>query len=171
MDQLHRKEPGALLSARSLLPLVCALLVGCGGGAGQDGPTPRHDDVVDVLHASAVAWNRGDLEGFLEPYENSARTSFAGRSAFIRGFDALRASYERGYWSSGAPADSLAFEVIEVRPLGEEAALLLGRYRLSDRRGGELTSTGIFSLVFVHTAGGWKITHDHTSETPLGPEQ
>ncbi|HUF13491.1 MAG TPA: nuclear transport factor 2 family protein [Longimicrobiales bacterium] len=121
---------------------------------------------MDVLQASAAAWNRGDLQGFLEPYENSPRTSFAGQSGFIRGYDALRESYARGYWSSGAPADSLAFEVIEVRPLGARAALMLGRYLLSDRTSGALTSTGIFSLVFVHTADGWKITHDHTSETP-----
>ena len=154
------------MSRRPLLALLCALLAGCAGGSAPDRPAPRHDDVVDVLQASAVAWNRGDLQGFLDPYENSARTSFAGRSGFIQGFDRLRASYAGGYWASGAPADSLAFEVIEIRPLGAEAALMLGRYRLADRTSGALTSTGIFSLVFVHTEEGWKIIHDHTSETP-----
>ena len=117
---------------------------------------------------SAVAWNRGDLAGFMEPYERSDRVSFAGRDRFISGFDTIQAIYDRGYWRGNrAPADSLSFEVIEVRPLDDEAALLLGRFRLNSRTTGELSSTGIFSLVFVHTEDGWKMTHDHTtSPTP-----
>lgn len=154
------------MSNRSLPAFACALLLGCAGGPSSDRPTPRHQDTIDVLHASALAWNRGDLEGFLEPYENSDRVSFAGRNAFIQGFERLRATYAGGYWETGGPVDSLSFEVIEVRPLDDTAALMLGRYRLSDRTSGALASTGIFSLVFVHADDGWKITHDHTSAAP-----
>lgn len=146
--------------------LGAALISGCAGAAGPGSSAPRHDQVVDVLLASADAWNRGDLAGFLAPYEVSGLTSYAGRTGFIQGYDRLRDSYSRGFWANGAPPDSLAFDVIEVRPLDDGAALLLGRYHLLSRPGGDLTSTGIFSLVWVLTDQGWKITHDHTAETP-----
>ena len=151
------------MRGRALLALSL-LLAACGSGAAR-GPTPRHDDVVDVLMASAVAWNRGDLAGFMDPYERSARVSFAGRDRFTSGYETIEEIYRRNYWGDrDAPEDSLSFEVIEVRPLDDEAALLLGRFRLSDRTSGALSSTGIFTLVFVHTEDGWKMTHDHTTQ-------
>ena len=140
------------------------LLVAC-SGSGAEAPAPRHDDVVDVLMASADAWNRGDLAGFMEPYERSTRVSFAGRDRFVTGYETIEGVYRRAYWGDRtAPVDSLSYEILEVRPLDDEAALLLGRFQLSDRATGELHSTGIFTLVFVHTEDGWKMTHDHTSQ-------
>ena len=151
---------------RNAIVVAAALLAGaCSQGTPRE-PAPRHDDVVDVLMESAVAWNRGDLAAFMDPYERSERVSFAGRDRFISGYGTIEDIYRRGYWGErAAPEDSLSFEVFEVRPLDDEAALLLGRFRLSDRATGELSSTGIFSLVFVHTEDGWKMTHDHTSAT------
>lgn len=141
-------------------------LVVVGGCAARSETAPDHHQVVDVLLRSAQAWNRGDLDGFVDPYERSERTTFVGGRGFHRGFDELRDGYIRGYWADGSPRDSLAFDVADVRPLDQDAALLLGRYILLDRSTGSTTSTGVFSLVFVRTADGWKITHDHTSETP-----
>ena len=148
---------------RSAVLLACALLPAC-GGSGPERPAPRHDDVADVLMASAVAWNRGDLEGFLEPYEVTERVSFAGRDRFISGFETIREIYDRNYWrGNAAPADSLSFEVFEVRPLDDASALLLGAFRLSNRATGEASSQGIFTLVWVHTEDGWKMNNDHTT--------
>ena len=151
---------------RTTALVACALLLGaCSHGASRSA-APRHDDVADVLLESAVAWNRGDLAAFMDSYERTERVSFAGRDRFISGYGTIEDIYRRGYWGDRqAPEDSLSFEVFEVRPLDDEAALLLGRFRLNDRVTGELSSTGIFSLVFVHTEDGWKMTHDHTSAT------
>ena len=149
---------------RNAALLLVGLTAAACGSAGPGSPAPRHDDVVDVLMESAVAWNRGDLAAFMEPYEQSERVSFAGRDRFISGYSTIEDIYRRGYWGDrAAPADSLSFEIIELRPLDDEAALLLGRFRLSDRSTGVVNSTGIFSTVWVHTEDGWKMTHDHTS--------
>ncbi len=164
MDAVHRKEPRALL--RNAIVLTAALLAGACAASSPERPTPRHQDVADVLLESAVAWNRGDLAAFMDSYEQTERVSFAGRDRFISGYSTIEDIYRRGYWGDrAAPADSLSFEVFEVRPLDDEAALLLGRFRLTSRTTGQLSSTGIFSLVFVHTEDGWKMTHDHTSAT------
>ena len=146
--------------------LAGALLLGACARSGSEAPAPRHDDAIDVLMESAVAWNRGDLAAFMEPYEVTDRVSFAGHDRFISGYDTIEEIYRRNYWGDrAAPADSLSFEVFEVRPLNDEAALMLGRFRLTSRTTGQVSSTGIFSLVWVHTEDGWKMTHDHTSAT------
>jgi ketosteroid isomerase-like protein len=54
----------------------------------------------------------------------------------------------------------LDFSEIEVTSLGNDAALILGRWHL-DRNAGPVG--GIFTLVARRFADGWKIIHDHTS--------
>jgi uncharacterized protein (TIGR02246 family) len=119
--------------------------------------------IIATLQASTDAWNRGDLEGFLEPYLDSPQTTFAGSSGVTRGKDAIRSTYQSSYWKSGTPAEALRFDEIEVRPLGADHALAVGRYVVSDRVSGAQTATGLFSLVLVRTPQGWKILHDHSS--------
>jgi len=44
---------------------------------------------------------------------------------------------------------------------GANAALMTGRFVLSG--GGEPEQSGWFTLVWQHTATGWKVIHDHSS--------
>ncbi len=120
-------------------------------------------EVVAALDASTEAWNAGDLEGFLEPYLDSPETTYIGGSGLLRGKDAIRESYRRSYWRTGAPEDRLSFREIEVRSLGPEHALAVGRYVVANRATGEQTATGLFCLVLVRTPQGWRILHDHSS--------
>ncbi|HET7276070.1 MAG TPA: nuclear transport factor 2 family protein [Longimicrobiaceae bacterium] len=120
-------------------------------------------DLIEAeLVASTEAWNRGDLEGFLEPYLDSPDITYVGRSGLVRGKEALRETYVTNFWSEGAPTDDLSFADIEVRPLGPDHALLTGRYLLFDEAG-VLQDEGPFSLIYANTPAGWKIIHDHSS--------
>ena len=120
-----------------------------------------------MLHASARSWNRGDLEGFMDDYWRSEELSFSGSGGVTRGWEEVRARYQRSYWAPGAVRDSLRFENLEVTPLGEGHALALGRYVLFQPGPPEtVSSSGHFSLVLARMPGGWKILHDHTSTAP-----
>jgi len=57
----------------------------------------------------------------------------------------------------------LEFSGLEIRFLGQEAALVLGHWHLTRQKG---DVEGVFSLVFEHFPEGWRIIHDHTSEVP-----
>lgn len=114
-----------------------------------------------MLNASAEAWNRGDLDGFLDDYAEDA--TFVGSSGLTRGLADIRDAYIRGYWSTGMPEDGLRYEFLDVRPEGRDAAVAVGRYQLYDRRTGDTTSSGLFSLTLRRTGEGWKIVHDHSS--------
>lgn len=146
--------------------LILASLAGCAPGLRAPTPAPAEDraaEIVSLMQTSADAWNRGDLDGFLLPYLDSAETTFVGRSGLLRGKEAIRATYLRSYWKDGPPASTLAFRDIEVRPLGAEHALTVGHYLLTRPGAGTPLGEGIFSLVMVRTPAGWRILHDHSS--------
>ena len=116
-------------------------------------------EIVAALEESAAGWNQGDLESFLAPYSDS--TTFVGSGGLVRGKEQLRGMYSRSYWRGGArPTQTLRFEDIEVRPLGTDHALAVGRYVLT---GGERPQSGWFSLTWARTPTGWRIVHDHSS--------
>jgi beta-aspartyl-peptidase (threonine type) len=121
-----------------------------------------------MLHASTTSWNAGELDAYLDDYWASEELTFSGPDGVTRGWEDLRTRYLNSYWAPDSPRDSLRFEELEVRPLGEGYALALGRYVLyqpEDR--GAVRATGFFSLVLGRVGREWKILHDHTSAAPI----
>jgi len=128
-------------------------------------------EIKAMLQASTGSWNAGDLDGFLDDYWQSEQLTFSGADGVTRGWTGVRDRYAAGYWAPGVIRDSLRFEDLEVVPLGQDHALTLGRYVLY--RPGDPTVTtgsGYFSLILGRVGGDWKILHDHTSASPVGPE-
>lgn len=112
-----------------------------------------------VLSDQKAAWNRGDVDAFLEGYWHSPELTFSGSSGVTRGWDGVRARYKKNYPDRGAMGQ-LDFSELEFHFLGPDAALVLGRWHLK-REKDELG--GVFSLVWQRFPNGWKIIHDHTS--------
>lgn len=119
--------------------------------------------ITEMLLSSAEAWSSGDLDGFMDDYWNDPGLTFSGSTGVTRGWEGVRQRYLRTYWAPGAQRDSLRFEDLEVRMLGDAHALVLGRYVLHQPESGTTNATGFFSLVLWKTVDGWKIVHDHTS--------
>jgi beta-aspartyl-peptidase (threonine type) len=123
--------------------------------------------IPEMLQASAASWNAGDLDGFMDDYWVSEELTFSGATGVTRGWQNVRERYLQTYWASDAIRDSLRFEDIEVKVLGVDHALALGRYVLyQPEEVDEAVSSGFFTLVLRQTDGEWKIVHDHTSATP-----
>ncbi len=117
-----------------------------------------------MLQASAEAWNRGDLDGFLQPYLDSSETTFMTAPGVIHGLGTIRERYRAHYFTAGAvPPTLLRFDQVDVRPLGADYALMTGRFHLTTRASGAPADSGNFTLVWRRTPGGWKIIHDHSS--------
>lgn len=115
-----------------------------------------------VLDAQAQAWNRGDIDGFMAGYHDRVDTVFTSSGNIRNGFEATLAGYRKRYVDGGDKMGTLSFNEVSVRGLGPKAALVYGRWKLTDtpEAGG-----GVFSLVF-EDKNGWKIIHDHTSKRP-----
>lgn len=152
------------------VPILAAVafLAACGGGRptpidGSLPEAPAAAELEEALMASAEAWNRKDLDGFMAPYLRSPGLTFSGSGGVRRGFEAVVARYRASYFDADAALPTLRFTDVETRDLGADHALMLGRYVLLDPDSGERQDTGFFSLVWVRTREGWKIMHDHTS--------
>ncbi len=119
--------------------------------------------VTRMLERSAEAWNRGDLEGFMADYLRAPTTTYVGSSGLVVGWEAIRARYAP-LFKAGATRDSLRFEGISARLLGQEHALATARYVLY--RGGQVTGSGPFTLVLRRTEDEWRIVHDQSASDP-----
>lgn len=109
--------------------------------------------------ASTDAWNRGDLKDHLAIYVEDM--TFMTSNGPRPGVKSLEESFSKKYFVEGRPRQALRFEQLAVRPLGKDAALQTGRFVLSG--GGAPDQTGWFTLIWVRTAQGWKVVHDHSS--------
>jgi ketosteroid isomerase-like protein len=123
------------------------------------------DDVAaavrGVLDAQVEAWNRGDLEGFMAGYWRSPDLVFCSGATVTKGWDETLARYRKRYQSEGREMGRLRFDGVEVIPLGGDAALARGAFRLRTSDGKE--PHGLFTLLLRRLDGAWRIVHDHTS--------
>lgn len=154
----------AVSAARAALAsCAVAALASCAPPAREaDRPAVAADTagVRAVLAAQLAAWNRGDLEGFLDGYWRSDSLTFYSGGDVARGWRAARDRYVRRYASGGAEMGRLAFDVHAVEPLGPDRALVKGAWSLAL---GGASPRGLFTLVFARTPAGWRIVHDHSS--------
>ena len=112
-----------------------------------------------VLDAQAAAWNRGELEGYMDGYDRSTNTEFVGGDTITRGWQTVLDRYRRNY-NSREKMGVLTFSELEINILSKDAALVLGRWHLK-RASDE--PHGTFTLLFRRTKAGWRIVHDHSS--------
>src|SRR6059058_1234556 len=87
-----------------------------------------------VLKAQQAAWNRGDVDAFLVGYWQSSELTFSGSNGISRGWDGVLARYKKNY-PDRATMGELNFSDLEVRFLGSDAALVLGKWHLKREMG------------------------------------
>lgn len=125
--------------------------------------TSRQDKIRSsirmVLEAQRDAWNRGDIEGYMDGYDRSNDTVFVSGDNVTRGWQTVLDRYKKSY-SSREKMGMLTFSDLEITPLTKELAVVIGSWRLK-RANDE--PHGKFTLIFRKTKNGWRIIHDHTS--------
>ena len=112
-----------------------------------------------VLDAQAAAWNRGDIEGYMDGYARSPDTVFVSGDRVTRGWQTVLERYKKTY-NTREKMGTLTFSDLEITVLSKESALVLGRWHLQRSKD---EPHGRFTLLFRKTKTGWKIVHDHTS--------
>lgn len=118
-------------------------------------------EVRALLDKQSESWNRGDIPTFVTTYKKAPEITFVGKNV-TRGYDAILERYKTSY---GTPdkMGKLVFDEIEVKPLGNDYALVLGRFNLTRNAAGGGNATGRFTLIAQRTKDGWRFIHDHTS--------
>jgi len=151
------------LQTRLTLPIIGNILMAALVCAESEQPPNSVAEIQSVLSAQQDAWNRGDIDAFMNGYAQSASTVFVSEDEVRRGWETVRDRYRIRY-SDRAKMGTLSFSDIEVTMLSPDAAAVLGRWRLK-RANDE--PHGRFTLIFKRLPVGWRIVHDHTSAAPL----
>ena len=112
-----------------------------------------------VLDAQAAAWNRGDVEGYMEGYAKEEATTFVSGGTVTRGWQTVLERY-RARYDTREKMGTLDFSELEFKPLSEFYIMATGHWQLT--RAAD-TPHGRFTLIFRRTGAGWRIVHDHTS--------
>jgi len=116
--------------------------------------------IEQVIRDQRDAWNRGDIEGYMAGYARTEALVFTSGGHIRRGWQATLARYQARYGQGSSSMGRLAFDIIEIRPVGPDGAIVLGRWRLTETPS---AGEGVFTLVVERTDQGWRIIHDHTS--------
>jgi ketosteroid isomerase-like protein len=123
--------------------------------------------IREAITAQADAWNRADVDTFMQSYEDSPDTTFIGMT-LCKGYRPILERYKQNY-TTPEQMGKLSFTDLDIRLLPDacgkaELALVTGKFHLERTAKGEAKKDdGIFSLVWRKGPMGWKIILDHTS--------
>lgn len=118
-------------------------------------------DIKATLKRQDAAWNRGDIDAFMEDYIKTDSLRFASGGMARYGWQTTLDGYKARY-PDLATMGLLTFTDLEIDVLSKTDALVFGRWELTrekDRPG------GLFTLHMKNIDGVWKIKSDHTSSS------
>jgi ketosteroid isomerase-like protein len=146
----HHKKVAALLTL---------FLIAAASGQSTSSNQKSIAAIRAVLDAQALAWNRGDIEGYMDGYDRSPNTVFVSGDRLTRGWQTVLERYKKAY-DTREKMGVLTFSDVEITLVSKDAAIVLGRWHLKRSKD---EPHGRFTLLFRKTKAGWRIVHDHTS--------
>ena len=115
--------------------------------------------IRNILDQQTSAWNKGNLENFMQGYWKSDSLMFIGSTGIVYGYQQTLERYKHTY-SDTAKMGKLSFHIISVKKLSEEYYFVVGQWFLK-RSVGDVG--GHYDLLFRKIKGEWKIVSDHSS--------
>lgn len=117
------------------------------------------NQIQGLLNAQCEAWNKGNIDGYMEGYWQSDSMLFTSGGNLQYGWKATLDKYKNTY-NSLEKMGVLKFSDLNFFILAENAVWLVGKWEL--KRENEILS-GVFTLIIKKFNDKWKIIHDHTS--------
>ncbi len=119
----------------------------------------EESSVKKILQTQQAAWNKGDIEAYMQGYWKSDSLMFIGKNGITYGWKQTLENYKRSYADSVAMG-KLDFEFVEIKRLSDNYYFVVGKW--------QLTRTiedvgGSFTLLFRKIKGKWVIIRDHSS--------
>ena len=114
-----------------------------------------------LLQDQEAAWNKGDIEDFMRGYQDSPDTTFIGKTV-QHGYRPILERYRTAYATPDAMG-KLTFSELDIRMLGPDHAVVVGKFHLTRNAAGGGDSSGNYSLILEREREGWRIILDHTS--------
>jgi ketosteroid isomerase-like protein len=106
-----------------------------------------------------VAWNKGNLEAFMEGYWKSDSLRFIGSKGLTYGWQQTLDNYKKGYPDADAMGQ-LKFTILSVEQMADNCAFVVGKWQLTRKKG---DVSGHYTLLWKKIMGRWVIVADHSS--------
>jgi ketosteroid isomerase-like protein len=116
--------------------------------------------IINVLTTQREAWNRGNIDEYMQGYWQSDSLVFIGKSGINKGWNLTLLNYKNSY-PDKATMGTLKFDIISVEMFSKTTAHVVGKWTL--KRVKKESSSGHFTLVFKKINNRWLIVSDHTS--------
>jgi hypothetical protein len=123
------------------------------------GQKDDEQQIRDILDRQTEAWNRGDLDNFVNGYWKSDSLMFIGKSGVTYGWESTLKNYKKGYPDTAAMG-KLAFNILHVTRLDHQYFQVVGKWALTRSIG---NVSGHYTLLFKKINGEWVIISDHSS--------
>jgi len=146
-----------LLSFLSIIILLLSMSPGSNAQSASDNKSIAA--IRAVIEAQRDAWNKGDIEGYMDGYDRSDNTVFVSGDSVTHGWKTVLDRYKKGY-DTREKMGQLTFSDLEFTILSKDSAVVVGRWLLKRSKD---EPHGRFTLIFKKTKQGWRIIHDHTS--------
>ena len=115
--------------------------------------------IRQLLSSQTKAWNRGNIDEFMNGYWNNDSLMFIGKSGVTYGYINTLNNYKKGY-SDTAQMGKLTFDLLQVKKIAADAYFVVGKWFLK-RSVGDIG--GHYTLLFRKIKGNWVIVADHSS--------
>jgi uncharacterized protein (TIGR02246 family) len=145
----------------SILTCLCATLLLFAPFASAQNAEQDKAAITKLLHDQEMDWNKGDVEDFMHGYKDSPDTTFIGKT-IAHGYQSILQRYKTAYTNPEAMG-KLSFSDLDVRMLGPDHAVVVGRFHLIRSAAGGGDANGIYSLILEREPEGWRIILDHSS--------
>jgi ketosteroid isomerase-like protein len=109
-----------------------------------------------VMETQEIAWNKHDLEGFMQGYWKSDALKFYGSNGLTLGWENTLDNYKKGY-PTKAESGTLNFIINDISKIEGDNYWVMGEYHLKREVG---DADGVFIIIFKKMDGQWKIIAD-----------
>lgn len=116
-------------------------------------------EIRSILATQTAAWNRGDIDQFMNGYWENDSLMFIGKSGVTYGWANTLNNYIKGYPDTVAMGQ-LKFDLIQVKKLSNKYYHVTGKWFLQ-RSIGDVG--GHYTLLFKKIKRRWVIISDHSS--------
>lgn len=136
-------------------PLVLILCFGI--GCSENKPHTI-SEIHALMHQQQEAWNRGDLEGFMQPYWKSDSLMFIGKRGPTYGWNNTLQNYQKSYPNKEAMG-ILKFTNLDHQ-MQSDFCFVIGKWELFRTND---TLSGHYTLLWRFIDNQWVIIRDHSS--------
>lgn len=115
--------------------------------------------VHTIMQAQTQAWNKGNIDEFMQGYWKSDSLLFVGKNGPVYGYTTTLENYKKNYPDT-IVMGKLQFNLLSIQQISPTHGFVLGKFLLTRKIG---NASGYFTLWLRKINGKWLIIADHTS--------